>query len=687
MLIKSIRTAVMLLSLVSIALVATSVFYSALREHRELYSRYVESDLKALSDNMANDLVGVLSRSDYFFELKRYLLSLEPYENVIGAAVYDKNWNVLEVYAGQALLNRDAPEPVNFSDWKIHHQGVHRVDENLAAVKRIGESSLVIGYLVLIIDLEGPLHTSTWNLATRILPVAIAVILVLVGLFYALASRWLWPLTQLSQFARTVQETKDYSLKFPVYGKYEVSSLSKDINNMMDAIRIESDINQEYVELLEQRREEMEYLANYDSLTRLLNRQSFMLMLERSLDAAKDQGGDLAVMFVDLDGFKEVNDTLGHEVGDRLLVEVAARLKSYVPRKDVVCRHGGDEFLVLCQESDQALVQLAENIVNGLKQIFLINSWEVRVGASVGIASASDSDFDTQDTIRNADVAMYAAKKAGKSRYSFFEREMLIDHQRKIDIANAIEPGIQRNEFYIYYQPKVNAAGKIQGVEALIRWQSEALGCVSPSDFIPIAEQSGKISSLTEWVIEHVCNDVKLYFQTLNEPVLVSVNLSAYDLKRYQFTDFIKSTFEKSGVRPDLIEFEVTEHAYLDNFDMANQFFEYVSALGCRVALDDFGTGYSSLSYLTRIPIDLIKIDKQFVENIGSTARDDALVLTIIEMSKRLGMELCAEGVETNDQYNFLKMHGCNMMQGYLFAKPMTLGDLSKYLEQSEIRA
>jgi EAL domain-containing protein (putative c-di-GMP-specific phosphodiesterase class I) len=326
------------------------------------------------------------------------------------------------------------------------------------------------------------------------------------------------------------------------------------------------------------------------------------------------------------------------------------------------------------------LVQLAENIVNGLKQIFLINSWEVRVGASVGIASASDSDFDTQDTIRNADVAMYAAKKAGKSRYSFFEREMLIDHQRKIDIANAIEPGIQRNEFYIYYQPKVNAAGKIQGVEALIRWQSEALGCVSPSDFIPIAEQSGKISSLTEWVIEHVCNDVKLYFQTLNEPVLVSVNLSAYDLKRYQFTDFIKSTFEKSGVRPDLIEFEVTEHAYLDNFDMANQFFEYVSALGCRVALDDFGTGYSSLSYLTRIPIDLIKIDKQFVENIGSTARDDALVLTIIEMSKRLGMELCAEGVETNDQYNFLKMHGCNMMQGYLFAKPMKLEDLKAYL-------
>ncbi|MEK9711726.1 MAG: EAL domain-containing protein [Thalassolituus sp.] len=686
MLIKSIRTAVMLLSLISIALVATSVLYSALREHRELYSRYVESDLRALSENMANDLVGILAKGDHFFELKRYLLSLEPYENVVGAAVYDPDWNVLEVYAGKVMLDPDSEVQHDFAKWGLRTDGIHREHGELSAVRQIGEAPLVMGHLVLIIDLQGPLKTSTWNLALRILPVAIAVILIMVGLFYVQASRWLWPLTQLSEFARKVQDTKDYTLKIPVYGKYEVSSLTTDINNMMDAIRIESDINQEYVELLEQRREEMEYLANYDSLTRLLNRQSFMGMLDHALKECRHEGtGDLAVMFVDLDGFKEVNDTLGHEVGDKLLVEVATRLKSYVPLEDIVCRHGGDEFLIMCRNPGQGLEDLAGEIVSGLKTIFLIDSWEVRISASVGIAWASESGFDTQDTIRNADVAMYAAKKEGKSRYSFFRRNMLIEHQRKIDIANAIEPGIERDEFMICYQPKVDGDGRPKGVEALVRWQSEALGVVSPADFIPIAERSGKISVLTDWVVERVCRDVAAYFQTLPEPVLVSVNLSAFDLKRYQFSDYIRETFSRYGIRPELIEFEVTEHAYLDNFDMANRFFTDVADMGCRVALDDFGTGYSSLSYLTRIPIDLIKIDKEFVENIGVTPRDDALVLTVIEMSKRLGIELCAEGVENQSQRNFLKMHGCNLMQGYLFSRPLTVEELPAYFAREEL--
>lgn len=676
MLIKSIRTAIMLLSLVSIVLVAITVFYSALREHRELYTNYVESDLNALSENMSNDLVNILNKSDYFFDLKRYLLSLDPYENVVGAAVFDPQWNMLELYAGQMMLQSQEYAPFDLTKWSFLEEGIQRAGERLIASRRIGEPPLVMGHLVLVIDLDGPLSSSTINLAWRILPVALAVIFITVILFYVQASRWLWPLTQLSVFAKKVQDTKDYRLKISDLGKYEVSSLTRDINNMMDAIRIESDINREYVELLEQRREEMEYLAKYDSLTKLLNRQSFISMLEASLKELREfQQGDLAVMFIDLDGFKEVNDTLGHEVGDKLLVEVAHRLKSYIHQGDVVCRHGGDEFLVLCRQPGRGLEEVARSIVDGLRAIFLIDSWEVRVSASVGIALASEGGFDTQDTIRNADVAMYDAKKEGKSRYCFFQKYMLIEYQRKIDIANAIEPALERGEFYICYQPKVNENGYLHGVEALIRWDNSTLGKVSPSDFIPIAERSGKISILTDWVVETVCKDMADYFQYLPEPILVSLNLSAYDLKRHQFSDFIRSVFTQYDVQPDLIEFEVTEHAYLDNFEMATHFFEDISELGCRVALDDFGTGYSSLSYLTRIPIDLIKIDKQFVDNIGITTRDDALVLTIIEMAKRLGIELCAEGVETQEQCTFLRMHGCNLMQGYLFSRPLTLND------------
>ena len=680
MLVRSIRTAIMLLSLVSIAVVAGAVFYSAVREHSELYSRYVESDLNALSDNMANDLIAVLNEPNYFFDLKRYLLSLEPYPNVIGAAVYDPEWNVLEIYAGAALLNQSEFEEVEFSYWDTRQPGMYRQDDHLIAVKRIGEPTLVFGYLVIINDLNGPIRDSRTTLALRILPVALAVMLVLMGLFYFQASRWLWPLTRLSQFARQVQETKDYSLQIRESGKYEVSSLTRDINNMMDAIRLESEINQEYVELLEQRREEMEYLANYDSLTRLVNRQCFMTLLERSIAEIKPQQGDLTVMFVDLDGFKVVNDTLGHEVGDKLLAEVAVRLKKFVPTEDVVSRHGGDEFLVLSHEAPMDMPLLAEQIVKGLSEIFVINNWEIRIGASVGIARASESGYDMHDLIRNADVAMYNAKSMGKSRYSFFNPEMLEGYQRRIDIANAIDQALSNDEFILYSQPKVTSEGQVIGAEALIRWQSHTLGFVSPGEFIPIAEQAGKITAITEWVIEQVCKDVQEYFSKLPQKVPVSVNLSSYDLKKFYFPDFIKSTFDKYEIPTELLEFEVTEHSYLDNLELANSFFRDIALLGCRVALDDFGTGYSSLSYLTKIPIDVIKIDKQFVDDIGASARDDALVLTIIEMARKLGMDLCAEGVETKSQRDFLAVHGCRVMQGYYFARPMTLEKFREYM-------
>lgn len=684
MLIRSIRTAVMLLSLVSIALVALSVFYSALREHRELYSRYVESDLRALSDNMANDLVPIIGSSDYFFELRRYLLTLEPYENVLGAAVFNQDWQVLEVYAGETMREREDRAGVNFGEWALQAQGMHRQDGKLIAVKRVGEAPLVMGHLVLVIDLEGPLKDSTFSLALRILPVAVAVILILVGLFYVLASRWLWPLTQLSEFARKVQDTKDYSLTIPVRGKYEVSSLTRDINNMMSAIRQEADINLEYVDELERRREEMEYLANYDSLTGLMNRQCFMTLLERHLQDARQNTQDLAVMFVDLDGFKVVNDTLGHDVGDELLAEVATRLQSYIPKEGVVSRHGGDEFLVLSQSTEGALTTLAERIVQGLSTTFVINSWEIRIGASVGIARASESDFDMNDLIRNADVAMYSAKSQGKSRYSYFNPALLDGYQRRIDIANAIEGALQNDEFTVYYQPKVTHEGTVIGAEALIRWFNPALGAVSPAEFIPIAEQSGKITEITEWMITNVCADVTTYFSRLPSPIPVSVNLSSYDLKKFQFAEFIKATFERHDMPTHLLEFEVTEHSYLDNLELANDFFRDIAQFGCRVALDDFGTGYSSLSYLTKIPIDVIKIDKQFVDDIGVSSRDDALVLTIIEMARRLGMDLCAEGVETKAQCDFLAVHGCKVMQGYYFARPMTLEAFQGFLIEGQ---
>ncbi|WP_419812440.1 putative bifunctional diguanylate cyclase/phosphodiesterase [Bacterioplanoides sp.] len=688
MLIKSIRTAVVLLSLMFMGVITWSVLSLALTEHRQLYADYVESDLNALSDNMASDLVSILGQDDQFFQLKTLLLQLVPYEHVQYAAVYDANWQRVDFYLGASEQALPENQRTRIGDQPPYTLGIHHQAGSVRVVKRIGDPVATLGYLVIVNDFQGPLDNSTHSLLIHTLPTAVAVMLLLMLVFSVLSNRWLAPLTHLSEFARRVQKSKNYNLTVPLTGHYEVSSLADDINNMMEEIRKESEAKQEYVTLLERRKADMEHLANYDSLTGLMNRKYFIHCLQQRMDTAVDQQKSYDLMFIGLDGFKGVNDSLGHEVGDLLLAGVAGRLTAYAPVNAQVCRHGGDEFLMLL-EHDAAgteLDTLAAAIVSGLAQKFTISSWEVRITASIGIARQCEQYQDIRELIRDADIAMYDAKHRGKSRFSVFDGVMMVEHQRQVDIANAIVPALQNNEFHLHYQAKVTANGKPAGAEALIRWHSDTLGTVSPAEFIPIAERSGKITDITRWVIQQVCLDIRDVLLPAKIELPVSINLSAIDLQKYHLVGVIKGAFLKYGIPRGMVEFEVTEYSYLDNLEVANKFFDEVSALGCKVALDDFGTGYSSLSYLTKIPIDVIKIDKQFVDNIGASHRDDALVLTIIEMAKRLGMSLCAEGVENKEQVLFLNSYGCQVIQGYYFAKPMRLEDFVSFVQQGQKR-
>ena len=688
MLIKSIRTAIVLLSLFFMGVLVWSVLTLALKEHRELYASYVEGDLDALSDNMASDLVAILGQPDQFFQLKTLLLRLDPYEHVKCAAVFDANWQLVDFYLGASERALPEKKRLQIKNNSPQTLGLHRQQGAIRVVKRVGDPSAELGYLVIVNDFQGPLDESAHSLMMHTLPTVLGVMLLLMLAFSAFGNRWLSPLTRLSEFARQVQKSKNYNLTIPVSGHYEVSSLTTDINNMMEEIRKESEMNQEYVALLERGKKETEYLANYDSLTGLMNRKHFINRLQELLQQATTTGKTYDLMFVGLDGFKGVNDSLGHEVGDLLLAGVAGRLLTYTPEHALVCRHGGDEFLILSESVDgkPMLDSLAAGIVSGLAQKFNVSSWEVRITASIGIARRCEQYQDIRELIRDADIAMYDAKHRGKSRFSIFDADMMAEHQRRVDIANAIVPALQNDEFCLNYQAKVTADGQPVGAEALIRWHSESLGFVSPAEFIPIAEQSGKITEITKWVIQQVCLDVRDVFVPAGIQLPVSINLSATDLKKYHLVGVIKGAFLKYDIPRGMVEFEVTEYSYLDNLDVANKFFSEISALGCKVALDDFGTGYSSLSYLTKIPIDIIKIDKQFVDNIGESHRDDALVLTIIEMAKRLGMSLCAEGVEKKEQVNFLNSYGCQVIQGYYFAKPMPLDDFVSFVQQGQKR-
>lgn len=679
---SSIKTSLIILTVTAILVSSTSVLLFSISEHEKLYIEVVESDLNGLSENMSNDLIPLMLREIDKFELASQLLRLDRYPNIKFARVYKPDMELVQEYHGRAstqLYNGKRPhKAIDVSHLEL---GMGRDKKQLYAYKRIGDERLPLGYLYIATDIAGPIQQSNISLFYQVLPPTIVTLLLAITIAFWMHYKMLFPLTLLSRFAKNVEQSKDYSLRTKIDGKHEVAELSSNINQMMETINHEVEKNRKQTHQLIEQQKTMERLANFDSLTGLPNRQFFMENLRIELARAKRDEQDVALMFFDLDGFKTVNDSLGHETGDLLLVEVSKRVKMFLREGDLVSRLGGDEFLILLYDSpdELTLVTIANRIIDGLKEPFAIESWELQVGVSVGIARGRDADYNLSHFVSNADIAMYRSKMAGRGSYTIFAPEMMEDNKRKLLIASSINQAIKDDEFCLHYQAKVSPEEKLMGFEALIRWNSSVLGFVSPGEFIPIAEQSGKIVSVTQWVLERLCRDLPEIHRQLCEDINVSVNLSALDLKNPGLLGFIKQLFQTYNIDPRQIEFEVTESAYLENFDMATQFFQSLNDIGCTIALDDFGTGYSSLSYLTQIPIHTLKIDKQFVDNLGLSDRNTLVTSTIIDMAKRLQLNICAEGVETREQFDFLVKSGCQQLQGYLFSKPTALGDIAIY--------
>ena len=357
---------------------------------------------------------------------------------------------------------------------------------------------------------------------------------------------------------------------------------------------------------------------------------------------------------------------------------MADRVSDLVREGDLVARLGGDEFLILPDRDvrDASIESLASRLIAAFEQPFNLRGLSLTVGVSVGIAKAADAHYNLSELMSNADLAMYRSKAKGRGSFTVFTLDMVASHKRKLHLANAIEQSLSQNEFEVYYQVKVNKHAEIVGLEALLRWDHPEFGMVMPSEFIPIAEQGGKISAITQWVIERVSEDLPRLRQWLNKRFRVSINLSGHDLRNSHLFDNIYTVFQSYQVNPEYVEFEVTESAYLENFALSNKFFKRMSNMGCAIALDDFGTGYSSLSYLTQISIDTLKIDKQFIRELETSERSQLVTGAIIDLAKRLSLSVCAEGIEGPFQWQYLTEHGCDQIQGYMFSKPVPLSTL-----------
>jgi diguanylate cyclase (GGDEF)-like protein len=506
----------------------------------------------------------------------------------------------------------------------------------------------------------------------------LALLIICYFISHLFISRTLQPFFRLSSFAFKIKETKNYNLRMEPSGSVVLSNLEQNINDMLETLRTESDRNRASTKRLMEAKVTMGKMAHQDTLTGLPNRKYFMNNLERVLAQSKLSNRNIALMFFALDGFRAINDTYGHKVGDALLIEVGRRALGLLRQDDIIARLGGDEFLILLyNDSDEVTVkETAKRLAAKLSLPYFIDTWKLEVSASIGITMASDSAFEINEFLGNADIAMYHSKDRGSGNYSMFAPHMKEKKKRRLEIANALNQAICNKEFHLVYQAKVNSLNKIVGYEALIRWNSERLGLIPPDEFIQIAEQSGKISPITFWVLDRLCKDMDTFISRHSQQIKVSFNLSAHDLRDVNLSTKIELLLKQHGVDGRNVEIEVTESAYLENFDLANIFFENMAKLNCSIALDDFGTGYSSLSYLTQININTLKIDKQFVEHIAHSNKNMLVTKAIIEMSKQLDLTVCAEGVETKEQANLLKNSGCHQLQGYLYSKPTPIEQL-----------
>lgn len=424
-------------------------------------------------------------------------------------------------------------------------------------------------------------------------------------------------------------------------------------------------------------------LAYFDPLTGIPNRTTLMSKLDEIINECVENSELGAVLFIDLDDFKRINDSLGHDIGDKLLKTICTKAKTLLNKNQLLCRFGGDEFLILMHhvQGREDIIDLSQKLISIFKNYFVIGNRQVYITCSIGICIFPIDGKDKNIILKNADTAMYKAKEKGKNTFEFYNEDMSNKILKDMVIEKAMRSGIENNDFYLQYQPQVNIeSGKIIGVEALIRLKSDELGFVSPGEFIPLAEKNGLIIPIGDWVMETAIAKKLEWFNEGYGEVRMSINVSSLQIHQFDFLEKVKRLVKKYEINPHFLELEITESVLMESLDKNVAILQELRDMGIRTALDDFGTGYSSLNYLRTIPIDTLKIDKSFIDDICVNSKQGAIVDGIIEMAHKLGMNVVAEGIETVDQLKVMKEKKCDIVQGYVYSKPLSSTDLENLL-------
>ena len=699
---KSLRSQISFNTVTSIAVISSLIIGLSIYVYEKLYVEFVSAEVNAIGENIAVDLIDFIDDPAGSFYQTEVLLRLGEYDYAETAYILNNDGNVLNMYIGPAGINEEKTPlgpskeerdgkvsngvlPENLSSFSHVDKsiaslalGLHQIKNKVVVVKTIGESTFPLGKFILVFNLQDALRDSRKRYITLVTP-SVAFLIILALLISVRAQRKVFqPLNTLIKTMDSVVDDKNYDVKVEEIDREETLSLSRAFNNMMSNIKAQSEANAEKNALLQKQQSQMEKLANFDALTGLPNRQFLMHLLTRELAKSRMNHSELGLLFVDIDGFKSINDSFGHDIGDKFLIHISAAMTNILSKDHTLGRLGGDEFIVIVPNlpSKQALEDIANKLVDAVDRTHIFSSFRFDSSASVGLALASECGYELSNLVTNADVAMYKAKDDGKARYTWFSEAMLANTQRKVLISTRLSQALEGDAFYLSYQAKVDADENVIGFEALLRWHDDVLGEVSPAEFIPVAEQTEKVSLISMWVIKRVGIEAPQLIESFGQHIVISINLSPMDLNSNKLTQFIISEMDTDRLPSKNLEFEITETAYMNNFNVANSFFTAIKKHGCRLALDDFGTGYSSLGYLTKFDIDTLKIDRSFVNDIGSSKQSELITKTIIEMAKSLNFSVCAEGVETHEQARFLKQNGCHALQGFLYSRPAPLKNI-----------
>lgn len=439
----------------------------------------------------------------------------------------------------------------------------------------------------------------------------------------------------------------------------------------------------EEVRLLHER--EMRHQAYHDSLTGLPNKSKFSEQLRESINRSIRSGQQFALMFVDLDRFKIINDSMGHDAGDQLIRIAGERLSSLTREKDILFRWGGDEFTIILENIDNLddVSTITERIIKGMSSPISIAKQELVITTSIGIAVYPNDSDSAEALIKNADAAMYHAKGSGRNRYEFYTPEMNARAKERLELESGLQKALQNEEFILHYQPKYGASTqKLVGVEALLRWQHPSYGLVMPDRFIPALEENGLINAVGQWVLRTACAQNKMWQEQGFAPVTVSVNISAVQFRSPQLIDTVARVLDETQLESRYLELELTESMFISNTEAAINTMYRLKDLGVSLSIDDFGSGYSSLSYLKRFPVDYLKIDRSFIKDIENSNKDAAITNAITVLAHSLNMKIVAEGVESQGQLDYLKSQGCQELQGFLFSRPVSAQEVSELLEK-----